>query len=217
MARKPKNEQENQDKQEEILTAAVSVFAEKGFAGATTSEVAKAAGVAEGTIFRYFRTKKDLLTAIVIKFVNLFSGDMVLKGIAQIVSESEGKDIRVVLKEILKDRLRLLHRVQPAFQVVITEALYHPEIRSAIYENLYKKALAIVLPLFERLESEGSLRPGLSRDTVVRTIMGTFMGLIAQSVFTNMSEDAFDLEADRTIDLLYHGLIRQESLHPPHH
>lgn len=45
-------------KQLSILEAAIDVFAEKGFSAAATSEIAQRAGVAEGTIFRYYRTKK---------------------------------------------------------------------------------------------------------------------------------------------------------------
>ncbi len=210
MARKPKSSEENISRQEEILTAAVSVFSEKGYAGATTSEVAKAAGVAEGTIFRYFKTKKDLLTAIVVKFAQSVSGNLVMAGIEKIVAESEGKDIRIVLKEILMDRLHLLHRMMPVFQVVLTEALYHPEIRNAMYENVYKRAHDTIGPIFNRLEEEGALRKGLSRETILRTIMGAFAALIVQCIFAGMSEKAFEEEADRTIDLLYHGLIQTE-------
>ncbi len=49
------------EKEQRILEAAIAVFSEKGFSAATTSEIAKNAGVAEGTIFRYFKTKKDIL------------------------------------------------------------------------------------------------------------------------------------------------------------
>lgn len=51
----------NQDltpKQAKILQAAVEIFAEKGYAATSTSEIAKRAGVAEGTIFRHYKTKK---------------------------------------------------------------------------------------------------------------------------------------------------------------
>ena len=212
MARKPKSSEENKTRQEEILTAAVSVFSEKGYAGATTSEVAKAAGVAEGTIFRYFKTKKDLLTAIVVKFAQSISGNLVMAGIEKIVAESEGKDIRIVLKEILMDRLHLLHRMMPVFQVVLTEALYHPEIRNAMYENVYKRAQETIGPIFIRLEEEGALRKGLSRETIMRTVFGAFAALIVQCVFASMSDKAFEEEADRTIDLLYHGLIRTQEV-----
>lgn len=45
-------------KQISILHAAIEVFSEKGYAAAATSEIAQKAGVAEGTIFRYYKTKK---------------------------------------------------------------------------------------------------------------------------------------------------------------
>ncbi len=207
MARKTRPPEQWQDRQEEILTAAVAVFAEKGFSASTTSEVAKAAGVAEGTIFRYFRTKKDLLTAIVTRFVTTVGGNIMLDGIGKIVSESEGKDLRVVLKEILLDRLRLVRGMMPVFQVVLVEVLYHEEIRRMVGDTILPKARGTVQPLFDRLEAEGTLRPGLSRDTIMRTILGAFVGLVAQSVFVETDEASFDQEADRTIDLIYHGII----------
>lgn len=50
-----------EERRRAILTAAVEVFAEKGFAAARTREIAGAAGVAEGTIYLYFEGKDDLL------------------------------------------------------------------------------------------------------------------------------------------------------------
>jgi len=213
MARKFKSAEDNLTRYDEILKAAVSVFSEKGYSGATTSEVAKVAGIAEGTIFRYFKTKKELLSAIVMKFISSLSGDIVLNGVEKIVADSGGKDLKVILKEILKDRLRLLHRMMPVFQVVLTEALYHPEIRNALYENVLKRAILTVEPMFSRLEDSGELRIGLSRETIMRTIIGAFAGLIAQCVFLEMSDALFEEEADRTIDLLVHGLISRKEEH----
>ncbi len=59
MAR-PKSE----DKRNAILDAATSVFAERGLTAAPTSEISKQAGVAEGTLFTYFKTKEDLINAL---------------------------------------------------------------------------------------------------------------------------------------------------------
>ncbi|EAD5296161.1 helix-turn-helix transcriptional regulator, partial [Listeria monocytogenes] len=52
------------EKQRRIVAASIELFAEKGYAGTSTNEIAKKAGVAEGTIFRHYKTKKDLLMAI---------------------------------------------------------------------------------------------------------------------------------------------------------
>jgi AcrR family transcriptional regulator len=59
MAR-PKSE----DKRDAILTAAIEVLAERGLAATPTSAISKAAGVAEGTLFTYFKTKDDLVNEL---------------------------------------------------------------------------------------------------------------------------------------------------------
>jgi AcrR family transcriptional regulator len=57
---RPKSE----DKRNAILDAATRVFAERGLTAAPTSEISKQAGVAEGTLFTYFKTKDDLINAL---------------------------------------------------------------------------------------------------------------------------------------------------------
>ncbi len=52
------------DKEERILRAAIKIFARKGFFNARISEIAKEAGVADGTIYLYFHNKYDILTSI---------------------------------------------------------------------------------------------------------------------------------------------------------
>ena len=52
------------NKQEQILNAALKLFAEDGFKGTSTSKIAKEAGVSEGLIFRHFKNKNGLLAAV---------------------------------------------------------------------------------------------------------------------------------------------------------
>jgi len=55
-----KRERNKEETKERILTAALKLFREKGLDGTTTKEVSKTAGIAEGTLFNYFKTKEDL-------------------------------------------------------------------------------------------------------------------------------------------------------------
>jgi AcrR family transcriptional regulator len=57
---RPKSE----DKRNAVLDAATRLFAERGLTAAPTSEISKQAGVAEGTLFTYFKTKDDLINAL---------------------------------------------------------------------------------------------------------------------------------------------------------
>ncbi|MBX3236447.1 MAG: TetR/AcrR family transcriptional regulator [Nitrospiraceae bacterium] len=52
------------DRQASLISAAASLFAAKGFKGTTTKEIAKAAGVSEALVFKYFPTKRALYSAI---------------------------------------------------------------------------------------------------------------------------------------------------------
>ncbi len=58
-----------QKRQQQILQAAAQVFAEKGFAGATIRDIARAAGISEGSIYLYFKNKQDLLVHLPRQFI----------------------------------------------------------------------------------------------------------------------------------------------------
>jgi len=55
-----KREKNKEDTKQRILRAALDLFKEKGFEGTTTKEISKKSGIAEGTLFNYFKTKEDL-------------------------------------------------------------------------------------------------------------------------------------------------------------
>ena len=58
--RKHQSLESDQQRRTQILEAAAAVFAEKGFHKATTKEIARVAGISEGTIYNYFAQKRDL-------------------------------------------------------------------------------------------------------------------------------------------------------------
>jgi len=61
------------DKQKAILDAALRICAERGVDGAPTSAISKAAGIAEGSLFTYFKTKNDLLNELYVTLRMEFS------------------------------------------------------------------------------------------------------------------------------------------------
>jgi AcrR family transcriptional regulator len=56
--------EQGKDKQEAILSTALTLFTERGFFGTPTSLISKEAGVATGTLFFYFKTKEDLIDTL---------------------------------------------------------------------------------------------------------------------------------------------------------
>jgi AcrR family transcriptional regulator len=70
------SQSEKGDKQTEILAAALKLFVESGFHGTPTSKIAKEAGVANGTLFHYYKTKDDLIVALYIDIKTRLAGCM---------------------------------------------------------------------------------------------------------------------------------------------
>jgi TetR/AcrR family fatty acid metabolism transcriptional regulator len=65
-------------KRESIIQAAIEVFSQNGFQNSTISEIAQKAGVADGTIYQYFRDKEDLFFSIPIEKTNEFRSQLEL-------------------------------------------------------------------------------------------------------------------------------------------
>eukprot|EP01041_Mallomonas_annulata_P041364 gene41364-65435_t len=61
----PKFRRRKADRPNEIVEAALAVFAEKGFAAARLDEIARRAGVSKGALYLYFETKEDIFRAVV--------------------------------------------------------------------------------------------------------------------------------------------------------
>src|SRR5881397_3031749 len=72
LSQAPRNHRSSgQERQASIIAAAASLFAQKGFNGTTTREIAKTAGISEALLFKYFPTKRALYAAILAEKVQL--------------------------------------------------------------------------------------------------------------------------------------------------
>ena len=80
-------------KQNAILAAATRVFAERGLTAAPTSEISRQAGVAEGTLFTYFKTKDDLIKALY-REIKLEQADAIMSGFPR------KKSVRIRLRHV---------------------------------------------------------------------------------------------------------------------
>lgn len=203
------------EKEQKILESAVAVFSEKGYSASTTSEIARNAGVAEGTIFRYFKTKKDILRGILIQTINIFSSKLVLGSVEKILGSSSEKDIRTVLKTLFMDRYKLVESVFPMLRIILCEAIYHKEVRDAIYENIIVRTLELFEDFHRIMAEKGILRSDVKPEVVFRCILANGGIFIAQKM---LFEDKFrfddlDIELDRIIDVILYGIAAEPPLH----
>jgi AcrR family transcriptional regulator len=200
--------------EEKILKAAIAVFSKKGFDAATTGEVARQAGLAEGTIFRYFKTKKGLLHAILISMIKLLGDTLVLKSIKKILDEDTSGDIKQILKKIMYDRIELVESIFPMARIVVTQALFHEDIREEIYRSIILKARNIFSEIYKGMKARGILRDNMDMNVVGRNIIGNIVFFILQyKLFSKqLKVKNVDRELDKIIDVILFGIVKPEKI-----
>ncbi len=205
------SELELADKEKRILEAAIQISNEKGFSSTTTSEIAKRAGIAEGTIFRYFKTKKDIIHGIMLQALKVSSDKILLNSLSTIFKNQEQKDLKDILKDILVDRLGLVQKFFPMFRVLLNEVLYHQDMREVIYNNFVKKMEQEIMELYKMMAARGQIRTDIDPMLIMRNIIGNFMAFIAQKMlFTeNFKLSEADKEIDDMITLIIDGISPQ--------
>ncbi|MFA5321466.1 MAG: helix-turn-helix domain-containing protein [Smithella sp.] len=198
--------------EQKILEAAIDVFSEKGFSRATTSEIAKRAGVAEGTIFRYFKVKKDILRGILIQMIYLAGEPVIIEGVSKILLDTQIKDLREVLKSFIKDRLQLIESLYPMIKIIITEALYHEDIREAFFENVTSRGVEIFTIFHRRMLERGLIRKNLDALAMARSIMGNIFLFVVTRQFIpeKFISKNTDEELDTVIDIIMYGIAVPE-------
>ncbi|MBM7553685.1 TetR/AcrR family transcriptional regulator [Thalassobacillus pellis] len=197
-------------KQAKILEAAIEIFAEKGYAATSTSEIARKAGVAEGTIFRHYRTKKELLISIVAPVITKFAVPFFASHfVNQVFSEKTG-DYEELLRKIMENRFEFAKNNVPLLKILLQETAFHPEIQKT-YQRVFRKE---VFPKFE--EAIGHFQKnGILVDypapTIIRMTMTTIIGfLITRFIVLPDADWDDEAEIDRTLDFIMHGLSARQ-------
>lgn len=151
-----------EDRRKQILNAAMAVFTEKGFIGSTTLEIAKAAGVSEVTLFRYFSSKQEMFLAGTEPI--LFS---TLEGSINTSVElsSEAK-----LEYILYERISFISSNYKVVKLILTEA---PLLSELGRESFMKRILQILETML--------LQIGVSvkdKEFTLRLLMGSILSFL---------------------------------------
>ena len=152
----------------QIMHAAMTVFSRMGYGGATMSNVATEAGVAVGTVYNYFPSKRELLVAIAENYV--------IAPFREIVENRPGND-REFLAAILENRLSLGLEDITRFLALINEVQRDPQLRRRYCEQA-------LLPVLNKLEeyvrqrmADGTFRE-MDPALIVRAVGGMYIGFL---------------------------------------
>src|SRR5207344_390202 len=184
-------------KRDAILRAAIDVFAERGFFNAQVADVARAAGVAAGTVYLYFKGKDDLLVSIFERSMR----DGLADGRAAVTDLQDPRERLLRLARAHLARLGRDRNLAIVFQVELRQSTKFMERFSATLLRDY-------LGLIREAVADGQ-REGLFRADVKATAMAKMLFGALDEMATNwiLSRRRYSLEADADIvvDLFING------------
>jgi AcrR family transcriptional regulator len=189
--KQPKFQRRAEDRPREICSAALEVFAEKGFAAAKLDEIARRAGVSKGTLYLYFKDKEELFRAVVRDTVSPN-----VDHLRDALMSSELPFAQIV--QMFLARLSMVAATMPLGRVVkmvIGESGNFPELARVWHDQVVSKALGVMVGLIERAQAKGEVRPGDPRFHAF-TLMGPMlMGLMYREVLQPAGGAPIDIEA----------------------
>ncbi|OIK16037.1 TetR family transcriptional regulator [Bacillus sp. MUM 116] len=193
------------DKQKKILIAAIESFSEKGYAGTSTNEIAKKAGVAEGTIFRHYKTKKDLLMSIVAPMMAKLIASFIINDLNKVL-DREFDQVEDFIKAMIENRRAFLKRHLSILKIMLQEIPFQPELREQFFEHVAKKTFERFVNVVKHYQGKGQIIEIPPASAARLAITSIFGSLIAQYLLFPNAEWDDEAETERIIQFIMHGL-----------
>ena len=197
--------QTEEDTRTKILQAALQLFARRGYDGTTTKDLAKSAGVAEGTLFRYFANKKAILIEVATEgWVDILT---------DLLTELSEMGSYKAVSQVMRRRIMNLRKNGDLLRVCFIEAQYHPELKQSIQTEVIDKMTDVAEAFFETAMSKGIYRQ-MNPKIVAKVFLGIFAiaGFSDETIIDpNASPQAMQEMAEGISDIFLRGVLNTDS------
>ena len=188
------------EKYERILDAAVEVIAENGYFNSPVSAIAARAGVADGTVYLYFKSKDDVLRTAIDRNFGRFHQQVLEKF-------KEIDDPRAQLEYIAQVHLESGSENRAMAILMQTEVRQSAKFIAEFSHHHLVKYIQMVREVIRRGQQQGIFRQDVSDGVVAHCMFGAIDELLSSAVFTGRSYDA-KATAAQVLDVLLHGITR---------
>ncbi|MEH2116125.1 TetR/AcrR family transcriptional regulator [Nostoc sp.] len=187
-----------------ILEAAQRLFASQGFDGTTTRDLAQAAGVAEGTLFRHFPNKKAILVEVAT------SGWVEI--LTDLLTELSEMGSYKAVAQVMRRRMWNFQKNADMMRVCFMEVQFHPDLRDRIQLEVITKMTDVGEAFFQTAMDKGIYRQGDAK-----LVAKVFLGMFAIAGFSNntiIEPDASPQQmqemAEGLADIFLNGVLAKE-------
>src|SRR5215831_11488812 len=185
-------------KRDAILRAAIDVFAERGYFNAQVADVARAAGVAAGTVYLYFKSKDDLLVSIFDRSMR----DGLAAGRAAVANLDDPRERLIRLARGHLARLGGDRNLAIVFQVELRQSTKFMERFSS---TLLRDYLGLIREAIADGQKHGAFRQDLKPTVAAKVLFGALDEMATNWILSNRRY-SLEPEADAVVDIFINGV-----------
>jgi AcrR family transcriptional regulator len=203
---KPRWHRRKNARPEEIISAALEVFADRGFAATKLEDVARRAGVTKGTIYLYFENKEALFKALIRQTIV----PVIARG--EELAKSFTGSARDLFEQLVREYWRLVGETSLVGipKLMMAEANNFPELARFYYEEVVTRGHRLMASVIERGIKAGEFR-SVNVMVAAKLAMSPLMhAVIARKAFSACMPEGFNVAKylDTHIDLYLHGISK---------
>ena len=203
-------DQDLTEKQKDILKAAVKLFAEKGYAATSTSEIARKAGVAEGTIFRHYKTKKELLLSLVSPVELRLLAPMIKQDLEKVLGQ-EYETFQEFVRAMIENRKVFVQKNITLFQVLLQELPFHKDLKEQFVEHIGKEVFERFREVIHYYQAKGQIID-MQADTIIRVLGSSILSyIVGRYIFLPEADWDDDAEIDRILFIITNGIVKNNN------
>ena len=181
-------------KQRQVLLSSLKLFSEIGFENTTASFIAKEAGVSEGTVFSYFKTKEGILEAILSTFLEQVIPD-VIADFSEKKFTANQESFPLFLRSIVRDRLVFIQENQMQVKILLSRSFIDKTISDQLGNVIVHSIIKPISSVLNQFKEKGVIRDW-SNERIVRYILA----LSLSYALPMMLNDNEDLDIDETVN-----------------
>jgi TetR/AcrR family transcriptional regulator, fatty acid metabolism regulator protein len=185
------------DKRTAILDAATATFAKHGFFGAQVADIARAAGIAAGTVYLYFRSKDEILTSIFDRTMR----EAIDEGRSAL---AEAGDPVERLRRIARLHLARLGRDRSLAIVFQVELRQTTKFMEQFSKSGFADYLALIQQTIEDAQARGQFRKAINARTASKVFFGALDEMATNWILSRRRYALAD-QADEIVNLLVGG------------
>ncbi len=186
------------DKRRKILDAAVSVFAQNGYYSSKVSDIAREAGVADGTIYLYFKNKEDLLIQVFLDTMTV-----ILERQEQVLAEIADPTDR--LRAFITTHYELVASSPALAEVVTVELRQSSKFMRSTDMKPFGKYLAIIARIVQEGQDVGAFATDVQPRRVARALFGVLDEFALEWAMAEQPAPLTEM-ADETTQIFLEGL-----------